>query len=222
MSSERESSVQKVRGLYVIIDPNHTAGRDPLKVAQAALEGGATAIQFRDKNNDKESQLATVQQLVKLCKDHDAVCVVNDHADLAVACNAHGLHLGQHDLPITEARKIVQPWQFIGKSNALLEESLESYRQGADYIAVGDIFGSTSKKITRSAGIQTFQRIREAIPTGGPPIIAIGGINIANVTEVVRAGTDGICVISAVCQANDPKKAARDLLIRIQAARAKV
>lgn len=210
----RRSVAQKIAGLYVIIDPASINGRDPCNVAEAALRGGATSIQLRDKIHDKGEQLAIARSFKALCESYNALFIVNDHADLAVASASHGLHLGQHDLPANEARLILRPDQIIGTSNALLEEAKESAHI-ADYIAVGAIYPSFSKKRTRPAGLTTLRKVREHVST--VPIVAIGGITLNNVDEVLKAGADGICVISAVCQADNPERAARIFTQRIAA-----
>ena len=212
----RQVNAQKVCGLYIIVDPQATLGRDVVEVARAALQGGATAIQLRDKVHDKGDLLPDAERLTALCQDHNAAFIINDHADLAAACGAHGLHLGQDDLPIVHARKDLHPWQFVGRSSALLEEALASQEQRADYIAVGSMFPTDSKTNTRPAGLDTLRSVRQAIPI--LPIVAIGGINPDNVDEVVRAGADGICVMGAVCSAQDPEVAARRLVERIREA----
>jgi thiamine-phosphate pyrophosphorylase len=211
---QRLSVAQRVAGLYVIIDPAAINGRDPSNVAEGALRGGATCIQLRDKIHDKGDQLAIARSLKALCENFNAIFIVNDHADLAVASVSHGLHLGQRDLPANEARFILRPHQIIGISNALLEEAKQSARI-ADYIAVGAIYPSPSKKKTRPAGLTTLRKVREHVST--VPIVAIGGITLNNVDEVLKAGADGICVIGAVCQADNPEVAARTLTQRISA-----
>jgi thiamine-phosphate diphosphorylase len=150
-----------------------------------------------------------------LCDDYGALLIINDHADLAVACNAHGLHLGQHDLPIEDARAILHPHQIIGKSNALLEEALESERQGADYVAVGAIFPTGTKERTRPAGLETLERVKAQLSVA---IVAIGGIGRDNVRQVTLAGADAVCVISAVVGEPDPEEAARRLVDAISSA----
>ena len=212
----RAARARRVSGLYVILDPQLTAGRDVVNIAQAALRGGASAIQLRDKTHDKGDQLPVARKLQALCQSHDAAFIVNDHADLAVACGAHGLHLGQHDLPVAKARRILNPWQFLGTSSALLQEADQAAARAVDYIAVGAMYPTQSKNSTRPAGIQTLRRVRERI--AAIPLVAIGGITLDNVDPVLQAGADGICVIGAVCQAQDPEKAARSLVERIAAA----
>jgi thiamine-phosphate diphosphorylase len=213
-ASRREIQAGKLRGLYVIIDPA-TTPRDPEEVAAAALRGGACAIQWRDKLRDKGDQLPVCQRLTELCARHDALFIVNDHADLARACGAHGLHLGQHDLPLAHARPLLAADQIIGRSNATVEEAADTQDQGADYIAVGAIFPTGTKTNTRPAGLETLRRVRTMARL---PIVAIGGISEANAGDVIAAGADAVAVISAVAGADDPEEAARRLTDRIQAA----
>ena len=123
-----------------------------MELSQAALRGGARVIQLRDKLHDKGDVLPIARRIRDLCDRHEAVFIVNDHADLAAACDAHGLHLGQHDLPVAEARAVLKPYQIIGTSNALVEEAAESESQGADYLAVGAIFPTDTKERTRPQG----------------------------------------------------------------------
>lgn len=181
-----------------------------VELAHAVLRGGARVIQLRDKVHDKGDVLPIARRMRALCDDYGALFIINDHADLAVACDAHGLHLGQHDLPIREARAILRPHQIIGSSNALLEEALESERQGADYAAVGAIFPTTSKDRTRPAGLETLRKVKERVSI---PVVAIGGIHGDNVAQVVRAGADAVCVIAAVVSAPDPEEAAREFIM---------
>ena len=125
-------------------------------------------LQLRDKVNDKGDVLPIARAIRALCDEHDALLIINDHADLAVACNAHGLHLGQHDLPIEDARAILGPHQIIGTSNALLEEAQDSERRGADYLAVGAMFPTGSKERTRPAGLETLGKSQERhVPAAG-------------------------------------------------------
>ena len=210
----RDEAARGVRGLYVIVDAQAAGGRDLAEVTQAALRGGARVIQLRDKLHDKGDVLPVARRIRDLCDRHNAVFIVNDHADLAVACDAHGLHLGQHDLPVAEARAILKPYQIIGTSNALVEEAAESERQGADYLAVGAIFPTGTKERTRPAGLGTLSEVKAR---AAAPVVAIGGINLDNISEVARAGADAACVISAVVGAPDPEAAARRLAIAMEA-----
>ncbi len=214
-SPDRGAIAQKVKGLYVIIDEQAAQGRGLVELSRAALRGGASVLQLRDKVNDKGDVLPVARAIRDLCEEHDALLIVNDHVDLAVACNAHGVHLGQHDLPIEEARAILHPHQIIGTSNALLEEALDSERRGADYLAVGAMFPTSTKERTRPAGLETLGKVRQSTSL---PLVAIGGINGGNISQVVQAGADAACVISAVVNDPDPEAAARRLVAALEAA----
>jgi thiamine-phosphate pyrophosphorylase len=203
---------KQLQGLYVILDPE-LARKDPLKVAEEALKGGASAIQWRDKKSDKGDQLSICHRLKDLCQRYEALFIVNDHADLAVASGAHGLHLGQHDLPIEAARRMVPLDMLVGRSNATLKEAKASERLGADYVAVGAIFPTTTKSNTRTAGLETLRMVAK---NSGVPVVAISGINEDNVRDVIRAGADAVAVISAVVSADDPGEAARRLVYSIE------
>ena len=204
--------------IFPVIRINKRIIRIPKASIDAFLEKSTTASQHRDKHHDKGDQLPIARALRDLCEEHNASFIVNDHADLAVASNAHGLHVGRHDLPVPEARAILHAHQFIGTSNALLEEALESIGQQADYIAVGAMYATDSKDNTRPAGVEALRRVRALVRD--IPVVAIGGINLSNIDPILEAGADGICVIGAVCQADDPADAARQLVQRITAARA--
>ena len=207
--SARDEAARRVSGLYVIVDAQVARDRDLVDLTEAVLRGGARVIQLRDKLHDKGDVLPVARRIRDLCDRHDAVFIMNDHADLAVACDAHGLHLGQHDLPVAEARAILRPYQIIGTSNALVEEAVESENQDVDYLAVGAMFPTDTKERTRPAGLSTLSAVKT---TASVPLVAIGGINLANVAQVIRAGADAACVISAVVGAPDPEAAARQLI----------
>jgi thiamine-phosphate diphosphorylase len=200
--------MNRVRGLYVIIDPAACRGRDPIEIAQMGLEGGARVIQWRDKSRDKGAQLADACAVADLCRRHGALFVVNDHADLAAACGADGLHLGQHDLPIAAARPLVGGATIIGISTNDADEARTAEEAGADYIAVGAIFPTASKEMTRPASLERIAEVRASVRV---PVVAIGGINATNIAEVVAAGADAAAVISAVCGADNPRAAAAEL-----------
>lgn len=205
----KEDVLKNLKGLYVIVDGQFSRGRDQLELTRSILRGGAKIIQLRDKLTDKGLVLPLAREMRALCEQYEALFIINDHADLAVACDAHGLHLGQNDLPIKEARSILKSHQIIGKSNALVTEAVESIREGVDYLAVGAIFPTSTKEKTRPAGLNT---LREVISLKASPVVAIGGIKQANIGDVVDSGVDAICVISAVIGDPDPEQAARNLV----------
>jgi thiamine-phosphate pyrophosphorylase len=202
-----------VRGLYVIVDPDACAGRDPIEIARLALEGGASMLQGRDKRREKGDQLPPACALRDLCAQHSALFIVNDHADLALAAGADGVHLGQRDLPVEAVRLFVPPDFVIGVSTNNADEARRAEANGASYIAVGAIFptGSKEPERTRAASLETLREVKSAVTL---PVVAIGGINASNIDAVLAAGTDGVAVISAVCSAPDPRAAAHELASR--------
>ena len=207
-------SAPVLQGLYVIVDPEFSPV-GVVNAAEAALKGGARMLQWRDKSREKGLQLPECREIARLCEQYDSLLIVNDHADLAIAAGAHGLHVGQRDLPIGDARSIMPPHMVIGTSNATLKEAIESQRLGADYIAVGRMFPTTTKTNTRPAGLDTLKRVREIAEV---PLVAIGGITEGNVETVIEAGADLIAVISAVTGVPDPVGAARKLTTLISTA----
>ena len=217
MNQTRAETAACVRGLYVIVDPDATRGRPVLEVAEAVLEGGASLVQLRDKTGEPETVLPTARAIKALCESCGALFIVNDDPDLAVASGAHGLHLGQEDMPVTAARRIVSPGTIIGRSNNTLEEVHASRDAGADYLAVGAVFPtSTMGKSGRPVvGIDLITTAKQA---ASQPIVAIGGMNQHNAAEVIRAGADCICAVGAVTLADDPRAAAQQMVKAIEAA----
>ncbi len=206
----RARNAKRLSGIYVIVDPEATRGRSVIEVARAALEGGARAVQLRDKSSDKGPMLSVAETLREMCDEYDALFVMNDHADLAVASEAHVLHVGQTDLPVASAREVLRPHQLIGNSNGGMDEALKSWGDAVDYIAVGAIYSTTTMgKSGRTAlGPEMITRVKNAV---SQPIVAIGGINRSNIEEVVAAGADSVCVVSAVTYADNPRSATEEL-----------
>ena len=218
----RREQADRIHGLYVIIDPEVTGGRDPLDIARAAINGGARMLQLRDKLRDKGEQLPLGTALRDLCAANGALLIINDHADLAAALGPDhvGLHVGQTDLPVAEARKILAPGQVLGRSNREIDLIIESQQMGADHVAFGAMYTTTTKTVTRAP--QGPQRLRLAREAAQVPLVAIGGITAENVAPVVEAGADAICVTAAVGSAPDPEAAAAALTEAIRAAGGRV
>ena len=198
----------EVKGLYVILDPSFLDGVSEVEAAAAIIRGGTKVIQWRDKGRDKGEQLRVVREVNRLCAEAGVVSIVNDHVDLALASGASGVHLGQRDLPLAEARKLMAEGAVIGVSTAAVEEALLAESLGASNIAVGAIYPTRSKAVTRPAGLGTLEEVAKAVSV---PVVAIGGIDAANVGPVMEAGADCACVISAVLSAGDMEAAAREL-----------
>lgn len=191
--------------------------RTHLDVARAALEGGATIIQFRDKELDSRALLDLATQLRQLTRARGATFIVNDRVDIALASDADGVHLGQDDLPISAARGILGPHALIGASATTPPEALAAQQAGASYLGVGPIFPTPSKADAGEAiGLTALTEIRRAVTI---PVLAIGGLTCENIPGVIHAGADGIAVISAVAEAPDMAAAAANLLCCLQQAR---
>ena len=198
-----------LRGIYAIIDPDACRERSPVEIAGFALEGGVRAIQWRDKRRPKGDQLPDAQAIARVCHATGVAFIVNDHIDLALAVQADGVHLGQHDLPPAIARGMLGPQAVVGVSTNNVTEARTAVAAGATYIAVGAMFPTTSKSDTRPAGIERLRDIRAAV---GAPIVAIGGIDVTNAADVARAGADMVAIISAICGADDPLAATQALV----------
>ena len=216
----RAQQASRVRGLYVIIDPQVTGGREPIDIARAAINGGARMLQLRDKLRDKGESLPLAKALQQLCQANDAMLIINDHVDMAAAVGAAGVHVGQTDLPVAEARRVLAPHQVLGRSNREIHLLVESQEMGADHVAFGAIYPTTTKGGGRGPqGIEPLLRARAATTV---PLIAIGGITAENVAPVVQAGADAICVTAAVGSASDPEAAASRLVKAIREAGGRV
>jgi len=215
---ETTKDAPTISGLYVIVGPDATRDRPVIEVAETALQGGARVLQLRDKTGDRGDVLPVAERLRELCRDHDALFFVNDDIALAFASNAHGVHLGQSDLPVDVARRILAPGKLIGRSNNTDAEVVESVSMGVDYVAVGAVFPTTTvgKGARQAIGLDGIRHARDLTDL---PLVAIGGINEGNVAGVIKAGADCVAVISAVTMADDPEAAARRLVDAIESAR---
>ncbi len=193
-------------GLYLITDAD---GRAVERVS-AALKGGVRIVQFRSKSGTPESNLATARRLADLCRNAGATFLVNDAPELARDCGADGVHLGQGDASVAEARKVLGRGALIGVSTGSVEEALKAEMQGADYVGVGSIFPTRSKGDAVLIGLGVLKKIRRAVRV---PVVAIGGIGRDNAAEVIDAGADAIAVIAAVMNDPQPTLAARELVL---------
>jgi thiamine-phosphate pyrophosphorylase len=202
----------QLRGLYVIIDPEVAKGRDQIEIGREALAGGARLLQLRDKSREKGPQLPVAQGLQRLCREHEATFIVNDHVDLALAVDADGVHLGQKDLPVSVVRRLVPRKMIVGCSTNNTDEARQAEADGADYVSVGRLFPTGSKEDTRPATTDMLRAVKGAVSV---PVCAIGGINETNIDEVVAAAADMAAVIAAVIAAPDVRAAARRLAARL-------
>lgn len=214
----RRDKMERMVGLYVILDRQFLAGRDDLDIASQIIEGGATVIQLRDKQSKKGEILPIAQKLRELCNQAGVLFLINDYLDLALAVDADGLHIGQDDLPMPVVRRELPIDKVVGCSVTTPVQAMKAQNEGADYIAVGSMFPTTTKKEATVVGIDTLKELRRAVST---PLVAIGGINQDNVGEVVAAGADAVAVISAVLGEKDVKGAAQRLVAKIDLVKGK-
>ncbi len=203
--------------LYVITDAKLSHGRSHLEVAQAAIEGGASIIQFREKEMTTRQLMETARKIKELTDKANIPLIVNDRLDVALAVDADGVHVGQDDMPATLARQLIGPHKILGVSASTVEEALQAEKDGADYVSASPVFTTPTKPDAPSpTGLEGLRAIVEAVNL---PVIAIGGINEENATEVIACGADGVAVISAVVSAPDITAAARRLRETVEAAR---
>ena len=204
-------------GLYVLTDEGLARGRSTIDVVVAAIRGGADAIQLRAKGLTTRQQVELGRALRALTREAGVLFIVNDRADVAVAVDADGVHVGPDDLPPADARAIVGPDRIVGVSAGTVEEALAARDAGADYLGVGAIYATATKA---DAGAPVGPgRIAEIKARVGLPMVGIGGINRYNLGDVIAAGADGVAVIGAVVAADDVEAAARELKARLTDAR---
>jgi thiamine-phosphate pyrophosphorylase len=207
---------EKIGRLHVLTDTLLQSRFSHIELAEMAIAGGADAIQFRQKQGSTRELIQIATQMKRACADKGVAFIVNDRIDVAIAAQADGVHLGQDDFPIPLARKLVGKQCIIGGSAATLKEAQKCLADGADYVGFGPVFPTGSKDDAGPvSGTETLRQIVETIPL---PIIAIGGIGLANTPAIMQAGAHGIAVISAICCQDDPRRATRGLYEVLQAA----
>lgn len=195
--------------IYLVTDASLTLGRSLLDVVAAAVQGGASCVQLREKGADTRDFLAQALQIKALLSPLGVPLVINDRVDVALACAADGVHLGQSDLPVEVARKLLPPQVFIGWSVETMDDVRRSEHLPVDYLGVSPVFATPTKTDTKAPwGIDGLARVRAATRL---PLVAIGGIHTDNAAQVVQAGADGLAVVSALCSARDPCQAASGL-----------
>ena len=203
--------------LYVIIDKRMIKDKSLFQAARGAIEGGATAIQLREKEPESRDLCNLASSLKKIAKKRKVLFIVNDRIDIAQAVDADGVHLGSEDLPVRVARKILGNNKIIGATVRNPSQALKAQKEGADYVSLGPIFSTRTKKnLPPPRGLKAITRIKKKVKI---PLIVIGGINRYNVTSVIRAGADGVAVADAVVEAKNIRKAAQELLKQIKKAK---
>ena len=194
--------------LYFITDSTGFTEEEFLCRTEAALQGGVTFLQLREKDKSTREYLALAEKVHKLTKKYNVPLIIDDRMDIAMAVDAEGVHLGQSDMPISIARKLFGPDKIIGATAKTVPQALEAWQQGADYLGVGAIYPTTTKVKTVLTSPETLKEICEAVPI---PVNAIGGLSKDNIDILAGIPIAGICVVSAIMTAEDPKQAAIEL-----------
>lgn len=205
--------------LYAVTTDVPEMARDHVQLASQAILGGATVIQYREKEKPFREMLKTAIKIKQLTDRSGIPLIINDRLDVTQAVAASGVHLGQDDTPLKVAREILGKAAIIGVTVNNLKQALEAQEESANYLGVSPIFETPSKSDAGAPiGCKTLRRIRDEVRI---PLVAIGGITRDNVGQVIEAGADGVAVISAVAKAPDPRKATANLLDRIKNAKNK-
>lgn len=209
----RREKIDKLTGLYVIVDTQFLRGRSEVEVARQAIRGGARVIQLRDKKRDHGELVPIARELKGLCVQEGILFIVNDYLDIALDSDADGLHLGQSDLPLPVARRLLPGDKLLGGSTHSVEQAVAAQAEGADYIGVGAIYPTGSKEVITLVGPDMLRQVKQRVSI---PLVAIGGINRDNVAQVMAAGPTAVAVITAVVAAEDVEAAAREMVARMQ------
>jgi thiamine-phosphate pyrophosphorylase len=192
--------------LYLVTDRVLSLGRSNLEVIQAAVRGGVTLVQLREKEATTKEFYQEGLKIRAYLKTRDIPLIINDRIDMALALDAEGVHLGQEDMPIDAARKILGPQKIIGASVFTPEEAKIAEALGADYLGLSPIFVTETKpELTQHLGIKGIPLLKEAVRI---PVVGIGSMSESNAYEAVKAGLDGVAVVSAICSREDPRAAA--------------
>lgn len=199
--------------LYAVTDRAWLNGRPLAEAVEEALRGGVTFLQLREKTLTREEFLAEAKEIKKLAARYHVPFVINDSVEIARAVDADGVHVGQGDMELKEARKILGPDKIIGVSAHNVQEAVLAEQNGADYLGVGAFHDTSTKKDTNVVAKETYQAIRQAVSI---PIVAIGGISRQNVKELEGYGVDGAAVVSAIFASEHVEEASRELLRQVQ------
>jgi len=211
MTSNETRSLPSWR-LYVIVDPAAMRGRGLAAVAAAAIRGGADVLQLRDKTVSVGAVVEAARVLLPLTRQAGIPLIINDWVEAAAAVGADGVHLGQDDDSIEEARKRLGPGRLIGLSTHSLAQALAAEQAGADYIGFGPIFPTPTKPDYGSIGLDALRKAASQIRI---PMVCVGGIEAGNLDQVLEAGATCVAVVRAVCGAEDPEAATRELKNRL-------
>ena len=194
--------------LYAVTDRAWIGKQNLYEQVESALKGGATCVQLREKNLDEELFLEEAIKIKSLCKKYGIPFLVNDNVDIAIKCEADGVHVGQEDTAVSKVRKLVGDKMIIGVSVQNINEALESIKNGADYLGVGAMF-STSTKL--DANVIPFENLKSVCNAVNIPVVAIGGIGKNNIMKLAGSGAEGVALVSAIFGAKNIEEECREL-----------
>lgn len=203
--------------LYLVTDRGLSMGRATVDIVRAAVAGGATCVQLREKSCGTREFMAEARAVHEALAGTGVPLIINDRVDVALAVGAEGVHLGQTDMHISDARWLTGPDMIIGISAECVEDALRAQAEGADYVGISPVFSTPTKTDTAPPlGLEGVAAVRAAVSL---PLVGIGGIGPANASAIIRAGCDGVAVVSAIVSAADPGRASRELKSIISAAK---
>ena len=197
--------------LYFITDSSNYTEQEFLNRIERALQGGVTLMQLREKDKSTREYIELAQKVHNITQKYNVPLIIDDRVDVALAVNAEGVHVGQSDMPVSLARKLMGENKIVGATTKTVEQAKEAYEQGAGYLGVGAIYPTTTKVKTVLTSTDTLRDICNAVPI---PVNAIGGLNKDNIDVLEDIPISGICVVSAIMKADDPKKATEELKAR--------
>ena len=197
--------------MYFITDSTNYSEEEFLYRVEQALMGGITLLQLREKDKSTREYMDLAEKVHTLTKKYNVPLIIDDRVDVALAIDAEGVHVGQSDMPVSIARKLMGDDKIVGATRKTVEQAVEAYAQGADYLGVGAIYPTTTKVKTVLTSTETLGNICSAVPI---PVNAIGGLNKDNIDVLKGIPIAGICVVSAIMKADDPKQAAVELQAR--------
>lgn len=205
--------------LYLITDSGLSRGRNATQIVEAAVRGGVTMVQYREKRASTKQMIQEASELRDICGALHVTFIVNDRVDVALAVDADGVHVGQDDMPAALARRLLGGGRILGVSVENTEQAIRAVSQGADYLGASPVFSTPTKPDTAPPlGIDGLHRIAGVVAI---PVVAIGGVNTANAATLIGAGAAGVAVVSAIVLADDVESAARTLRRIVDNARSK-
>ena len=199
--------------LYLVTDSTYHTEESFLRTVEDACKGGVTLVQLREKNTGGRDYLEKACKVREITDRYQIPLIIDDRVDVAMACGAAGVHVGASDLPVAEVRRLLGPDKIVGATAKTVEAARKAYQDGADYLGVGAIYPTTTKVTTVLTEVSTLSAICKAVPI---PVGAIGGLNLSNLDILKGSGADGIAVVSAIMKAENPRKAAEELLMEVK------